>query len=138
MRKYVSYDRKALRKSTRIAAIVAGIFMIGLAVYIKSWHAAFIGIVILLAMVLQKEISMTEEGLEVNYDMVVYQYRELWPYDHIEDIHKELSPDGTKMALHVMKDVMSRKLIYDLDVYKDVIALALEKNPKIHVADVDF
>lgn len=138
MRKYVSYDRKALRKSTRIAAIVAGIFMIGLAVYIKSWHAAFIGIVILLAMVLQKEISMTEEGLEVNYDMVVYQYRELWPYDQIEDIHKELSPDGTKMALHVMKDVMSRKLIYDLDVYKDVIELALEKNPKIHVADVDF
>lgn len=138
MRKYVSEDRKALRKSTRIAAIVAGIFMIGLAVYIKSWHAAFIGIVILLAMVLQKEISMTEEGLEVNYDMVVYQYRELWPYDQIEDIHKELSPDGTKMALHVMKDVMSRKLIYDLDVYKDVIALALEKNPKIHVADVDF
>lgn len=138
MRKYVSYDRKALRKSTRIAAIVAGIFMIGLAVYIKSWHAAFIGIVILLAMVLQKEISMTEEGLEVNYDMVVYQYRELWPYDQIEDIHKELSPDGTKMALHVMKDVMSRKLIYDLDVYKDVIALALEKNPEIHVADIDF
>ena len=138
MRKYVSYDRKALRKSTRIAAIVAGIFMIGLAVYIKSWHAAFIGIVILLAMVLQKEISMTEEGLEVNYDMVVYQYRELWPYDEIEDIHKELSPDGTKMALHVMKDVMSRKLIYDLDVYKDVIELALEKNPKIHVADIDF
>lgn len=138
MRKYVSYDRKALRKSTRIAAIIAGIFMIGFAVYIRSWHAAFIGIVILLAMVLQKEISMTEEGLEVNYDMVVYQYKELWPYDQIEDIHKELSPDGTKMALHVMKDVMSRKLIYDLDVYKDVIALALEKNPKIHVADIDF
>ena len=138
MRKYVSYDRKALRKSTRIAAIIAGLFMIGLAVYIKSWHAAFIGIVLLLAMCLQKEISMTEEGLEVNYDMVVYQYKELWPYDEIEDIHKELSPDGTKMALHMMKDVMSRKLIYDLDVYKDVIELALEKNPKIHVADIDF
>lgn len=138
MRKYVSYDRKALRKSTRIAAIVAGIFMIGLAIYIKSWHAAFIGVVLLLAMSLQKEISMTEEGLEVNYDMVVYQYKELWPYEDIQDIHKELSPDRTKMALHVMKDVMSRKLIYDLDVYEDVIALALEKNPKIHVADIDF
>ena len=138
MRKYVSYDRKALRKSTRIAAVVAGIFMIGLAVYIKSWHAAFIGIVILLAMVLQKEIAMTEEGLEVNFDMIVYQYKELWSYEEIEDIQKELSPDGTKMALHVMKDVMSRKLIYDLDVYEEVIALAKEKNPKIHVADVDF
>ena len=138
MRKYVSYDRKALRKSTRIAAVVAGIFMIVLAIFIRSIHAAFIGIVILLAMVLQKEIAMTEDGLEVNYDMIVYQYKELWPYEEIEDIHKELSPDGTKMALHVMKDVMSRKLIYDLPVYEEVIALALEKNPKIHVADVDF
>ena len=112
--------------------------MIVLAIFIRSIHAAFIGIVILLAMVLQKEIAMTEDGLEVNYDMIVYQYKELWPYEEIEDIHKELSPDGTKMALHVMKDVMSRKLIYDLPVYEEVIALALEKNPKIHVADVDF
>lgn len=49
-----------------------------------------------------------------------------------------LSPDGTKMALHVMKDIMSRKLIYSLSEYKDVIDLALEMNPEIHVSDVDF
>ena len=138
MRKFVSEDRKALRKSTRIAAIAAGFFMIGLAIYIHSIHAAFIGIVLLLAMILQKEIAMTEEGLQISYDMIVYQYKELWPYDQIEEIHKELSPDGTKMALHVMKDIMSRKLIYGKSEYADVIALALEKNPEIHVSDIDF
>ena len=138
MRKYVSEDRKALRKSTRIAAIAAGFFFIGLGIIIHSWHAAFIGVVLLLAIALQKEIAVTEEGLVVSYDMIVYQYKEVWRFDDIEEIHKELSPDGKKMALHVMKDVMSRKLIYDLDVYRDVVRLALEKNPEIHVADIDF
>jgi hypothetical protein len=138
MRKYVSEDRKALRKSTRICAVIAGFFFIGLGVAIHSIHSVFIGIVLLLVMILQKEIAVTEEGLVVSYDMIVYQYKEVWTFDQIEEIHKELSPDGTKIALQVMKDIMSRKLIYSLSEYKDVIDLALEMNPEIHVSDVDF
>lgn len=137
MQKYISEDRKALRKSTRIIAIAAGLGMVGLAITIHSWHAALIGVVLLLAMVLQKEIAMTENGLEITYDMVVYQYKEMWTYDEIQEIHKELSPDGKKMALHVMKDIMSRKLIYSVPESRLVLELALEKNPKIHVGNAN-
>lgn len=137
MRKYVSEDRRALRKSSRILAIIAGFGLLGLAIYIQSIHAGFIGAVLLLVMILQKEIAMTENGLEVTYDMVVYQYKELWTYEEIQEIHRELSPDGKKMALHVMKDVMSRKLIYSIPESRLVIELAQEKNPKIHVSNVD-
>ena len=36
-----------------------------------------------------------------------------------------------------MKDVMSRRLVYSISDADKVIELALEKNPNIHVADVD-
>lgn len=137
MRKYISEDRRALGKSTRIVAIIAGIGMIVLAVFIQSLHTGLVGAVLLLAMALQKEIAMTEEGLVVSYDMVVYQYKEMWTYEEIKEIHKELSPDGTKMALHVMKDVMSRKLIYSIPESELVLQLAKEKNPKIHIGNVN-
>ena len=111
MRKYISEDRRALRKSTRIVAIIAGIGMIVLAVFIQSLHTGLVGAVLLLAMALQKEIAMTEEGLVVSYDMVVYQYKEMWTYEEIKEIHKELSPDGTKMALHVNEKRMDYYIV---------------------------
>ena len=57
--------------------------------------------------------------------------------EEIQEIHKELSPDKKKYALHIMRDVMSRRLVFYIPDAEEVIGLALEKNPAIHVADVD-
>ena len=137
MREYIAIDDKALRKSTRIAAVAAGIALIILAVGIRSLYTGLVGAVILAAMMLNKKTAMTEEGLVVTYDVVFYKYYEKWGFDEIKEIHKALSPDGRRYALHIMKDVMSRRLVYSVTDAEKVIDLALEKNPNIHVADVD-
>lgn len=137
MREYIAIDDKALRKSTRIAAVAAGIALIILAVGIRSLYTGLVGAVLLAAMMLNKKTAMTEEGLVVTYDVVFYKYYEKWGFDEIKEIHKELSPDGRRYALHIMKDVMSRRLVYSVTDAEKVIDLALEKNPNIHVADVD-
>ena len=137
MREYIAIDDKALRKSTRIAAVAAGIALIILAVGIRSLYTGLVGAVKLAAMMLNKKTAMTEEGLVVTYDVVFYKYYEKWGFDEIKEIHKELSPDGRRYALHIMKDVMSRRLVYSVTDAEKVIDLALEKNPNIHVADVD-
>lgn len=137
MREYISIDSKALKMSTRIAALAAGFGLILLGIVIQSLYTALVGAVFLAAMMLNKKTAMTEEGLVVTYDVVFCKYREVWTYDEIQEIHKELSPDGRQYALHVMKDVMSRRMLYPIPEAKEVVALAQEKNPKIHVADVD-
>ncbi len=137
MREYIAIDDKALRKSTRIAAIAGGVALIVLAVVIRSLYTGLVGAVLLAAMMLNKKVAMTEEGLVVTYDVVFYRYYEKWGFDEIQEIHKELSPDGRRYALHIMKDVMSRRLVYSISDADKVIELALEKNPNIHVADVD-
>lgn len=137
MREYIAIDDKALRKSTRIAAVGGGIALIVLAVIIRSLYTGLVGAVLLAAMMLNKKVAMTEEGLVVTYDVVFYKYCEKWGFDEIKEIHKELSPDGRRYALHIMKDVMSRRLVYSIPDTEKVIELAMEKNPNIHVANVD-
>ncbi|MGN0722110.1 MAG: hypothetical protein ACI4LZ_09130 [Anaerovoracaceae bacterium] len=137
MREYIAIDDKALKKSTRIAAVAGGTALILLAVFIRSLYTGLVGVVLLAAMMLNKKVAVTDEGLVVTYDVVFYKYYEKWGFEEIKEIHKELSPDGRRYALHIMKDVMSRRLVYSVTDAEKVINLALEKNPYIHVADVD-
>ena len=87
---------------------------IALAVYIKSAYAAIVGALILLSMVLSKRTAVTEKGIEVTYDMVLFKRIDLWSFDEIKEIHKELSPAGTRYALHMMKDIMSKRLVFPI------------------------
>ncbi len=137
MREYFSDDTKPMKRSTKIMAVIAGFVLIFLGIIGHSFYSIVVGVILLVVMVLRKTISVNEEGLAVVYDMVLYKSVALWKWDEIKEIHTEVSPDGTKLALHFMQDIMSRRLIYSFEDADKVINLALEKNPKIHVAEVD-
>ncbi len=68
MAKIKAYDDKALRKSTRVAAVIAGIALIALSICSSVKYSAIIGVVLLLAVVFGKETYATEEGISVEYD----------------------------------------------------------------------
>ena len=137
MREYIVIDHKKMKKSTRIAAVVAGFALIAAGIYMKMIYTAVVGLVILLAVMLQKTISVTEEGVQVTYDAVFCKYRELWRFGEITELHRELSPDRRQCALHFMKDVMSRRLVFSVEDGDEVIGMALEKKEKIHFDEVD-
>lgn len=137
MKEFVSIDTRAMKKSTRIAAIVAAFFFIVAGIIRLSIYSAAIGLVLLAAMLLNKKTAVTEEGIVVTYDVVVYQYREVWPWEEIKEIHKELSADCTQYGLHFMKDIMTKRLIFPLEEAKQVLEFAKEMKPDIHIANVN-
>lgn len=75
MAKIKAYDDKALRKSTRVAAVIAGIALIALSICSSVKYSAIIGVVLLLAVVFGKETYATEEGISVEYDFFRVQTR---------------------------------------------------------------
>lgn len=137
MKEFISMDTRETKKSTRIAAIAAGLFFLALGIIRPSIYAAMIGLVMLAAMMLSKKTAVTEEGVVVTYDAIVYKYVETWAWEEIQEIHKELSPEGTKYALHFMKDIMSKRLVYSIGDAKKVLEFAQEMNPKIHIGNVN-
>lgn len=126
-----------MKESTRLIALALGVLCLGYGIYAKSFYSIIVGALVALAMMMKKEIAVTEDGVQITYEIFFVKRVDLWKFEDIREIHKEPSPDGREMALHVMKEVMSRKLIFPMSVYRDVIALAQEKNPKIHVANVN-
>lgn len=137
MKELTSIDTRSMRKSTRIAAVTAGLFFIGLGIIRPSIYAGLIGVVIIAAMLLSKETVVNEEGIVVKYDAIVYQYKEVWPWEEIKEIHKELSPDCTQYGLHFMKDIMTKRLVFPIPEAKQVLALAKEMNPEVHIGNVN-
>ena len=137
MREYIPIDVKIIRKSTKVVAMALGVLCLVAGVYFQSIYAIVVGVFILAAMEKKKKTAVTERGIEVTYDMVLFKRVDLWSFEEIREIHKELSPDGRKYALHMMKDIMSKRLVFPITEAEKVIALAVEKNPKIHVAYVD-
>ena len=102
MREYIPIDVKIIRKSTKVVAMALGVLCLVAGVYFQSIYAIVVGVFILAAMVLNKKTAVTERGIEVTYDMVLFKRVDLWSFEEIREIHKELSPDGRKYALHMM------------------------------------
>ncbi len=137
MKEYTSIDLKETRKSTRIIAIILGLILIAISIVRLTWYGGILGAIIIAAMIMDKKTVVCEEGIVVRYDVIVYQYKEVWPWEDIQEIHKELAPDGKRLALHFMKEIMSKRLVFSIPAAQEVMEFAKAMNPKIHIGEVN-
>lgn len=136
-KEFISKDSKAPSNLTKMIGVFMGAILIVYGILRLQYYAIAIGVILMLALCMEKKIAIDENGLTVSYNILFINKKDIWPMEEIEEIHKELSPDGKEMALHVMRGIMSKRLIYPLNSYQDVIDFVLEKNPNIHVAYID-
>lgn len=138
MRTIKAYDEKELRPSTRIAALVAGIALIIMGIFTTMKYSLLVGILLLLAIGLDKGVYVTEEGIEIEYNLFMLKYVDKkWGFDTISNIHKQVVPDKRFYVLHFMQGVMSRRVVLYKEDAEQAIVLALAKNSSIHLDDVD-
>lgn len=137
MRRYEVIDERKLRKSTRIAGFAAGIFLILLGVWIHSIYTSLVGAIIFAAVLLRKDMAFTEEGFETVYDFIVFKNTNIWRYEEISNIHRDPAPNPDYMGLVIQRDMTVRRATVKASCAENVIEMALEKNPKIYVGDVD-
>lgn len=136
MARIKAYDDRALRKSTRIAAMIAGIGLIALSVFPSVRYSALIGIVLLLAVIIGKETYVTEDGISVEYDFLLFKHVIRWDFTEITDIHLE-TVKGAHQAMHFLKGVMSRRLLFSRNEASQVLQMAKDHNSAIHIEDID-
>lgn len=137
MDKIKAYDDKALRKSTRIAGVIAGIALIAMGFLGDVKYSAIIGIILLLAVIMGKATYVTEEGISIEYDFLVYKHIMGWAFEEITDVHIEDAPNREYQVLYFQKDVMTRRLIFRRTEVEAVKQMARQKNPGIHIEKVE-
>lgn len=136
MARIKAYDDKALSKSTRVAAFIAGIALIVLAVFSTVKYSALIGIVLLLAVIFGKETYVSEEGISVEYDFILFKHVIGWDFEEITDIHLEKIKGGHQ-GLHFLKDVLTRRLLFGRDEVEEVLRMAKRRNSTIRIEDLE-
>ena len=136
-KEFISRDSKAPSNSSRTIGLFLGAVLIVFGAVRPQYYSLIIGVVLILALCMEKKIAITEEGLVVSYRILLINKKDVWPMDEIAEVHKEMSPDGKEMALHVMRGIMSKRLIYPMATYQEVIDFILEKNPNVHVAYIE-
>lgn len=136
-KEFISRDSKAPSATSRAMGLIMGVILVAFGIVTFRFYSIAIGVILILALCMEKKIAIDEEGLSVTYSLLFINRRDVWPMDEIEEIHKERSPDGREMALHVMRGIMSKRLIYPIEKYQQVIDFVLEKNPDVHVAYID-
>jgi len=132
MLEYKATNDRKQKKSTKIAAFIVSIILIFLGIFLQSIYSGVVGIVILLASFIKKRTYVDESGVVVLYQLFMLKYKEVWGFSEIKEMHEEIVPDPGFCALHFTKDIISKRLIFELDDAKTIVAMALEKNPTIH------
>ena len=135
--KYKASTGKELSRTTEIACMAFGIGLLALAVLQKSIYAGLIGLVLLAAGLMGKEVSVSEEGIITEYRFLVHNKREVWTWDEVMEIYCEYSSKHPgKVGIHFTKEsLMARRLFFPRNQRDAIIDLALKQNPKIRVEE---
>ena len=137
MRVYQATTGREISRTTEVLSMIFGGALIVLAILRLSIYPALIGIILILAALLVKRVSVTEDGVLTEYRFLATYKKELWTWDEITDIFCEYSQKQPgKVGIHFTKEnMMARRLLFDRKYQDEIIDLALEKNPKIHVEE---
>ncbi len=135
--KYKASTGRELSRTTEIACMAFGVGLLVLAVLQKSIYAGLIGLVLLAAGLMGKEVYVSEEGIITEYRFLVHNKREVWTWDEVMEIYCEYSSKQPgKVGIHFTKEsLMARRLFFPMNQRDAIIDLALSKNPKIRVEE---
>ncbi len=135
--KYKASTGRELSRTTEIACMAFGVGLLVLAVLQKSIYAGLIGLVLLAAGFMGKEVYVSEEGIITEYRFLVHNKREVWTWDEVMEIYCEYSSKHPgKVGIHFTKEsLMARRLFFPRNQRDAIIDLALSKNPKIRVEE---
>lgn len=137
MRSFKVINQHEIKKSTRVMALIAGTALIISAIPLDSIYTAIVGAVVIMAVIYNKDIYFNEDGYLTTYDFILVRYHNLWSYSDISYMHREVSPNKEYLGILVQKGMVFKRAVVPAGIAEDILSLAKEKNPYIHIDDVD-
>ena len=86
-----------------------------------------------LAVVLEKEHIISEEGVEIRYRLLQWKSRDLWPWEKITTIHIDKERGAPHIMLHIGKGVVTRSFTFREKEVQDILTFARKRNEKIYI-----
>ena len=107
-------------------------------IYYRYPLIAAAGALYVLALVMKKDVALTERGIETFYRMKIANSHQIWNWNEIDRIASEINDEKygkEKLAVYFRKDNRVKGLCFEKSFYKEIIELAKSRNGSIKVED---
>ena len=117
----------------KIAILLAAGFMMYLSVAGKQYLYAILAAVVILAVFFQKEHIISEEGVDIRYELFGIKSMNRWEWKDISAIKTDYIKAYPNVLVHIGKDVTIRDMVMRKADIPGIVALARKMNPDIFI-----
>ena len=125
-----------MKKSTRWASVGFAVLFVVMGILSKIFYAWFAGLLLGVAMLFEKKLCITGQGMEMEYRLLVKLHHEVWTFEEIESIHREAVKELELTALIFMKGLSGKRMIFSIENAEKIVQMAKDINPSIDYHDV--
>lgn len=130
MKKYFILNNRCIKREHKIILFIIGGSLVISSLITKNFLEVIIGLILLYMPFFSKKTFITEEGIEIYYNGLVYNHKERINFIELTNIRIEQLANNT--ALHFLKNHIGKRLIFDNKDAKNIIKLAKTKNNSIY------
>ena len=115
----------------KIAIIIAAAFMLYLSITGGYITYAALAVVVMLAVFLKKEHIISEDGIDIKYNLFGLNHINRWEWKDITALKPDYQKAYPNVLLHICKDVNIRDFVVKPAEIEGIKALASKMNPKL-------
>lgn len=124
------------RKNWVKAAIaLAAVCMMYLEAARGQWIYVPIALLVILACFFKKEHIISEEGVDIRYELFRMPIHNCWTWDEITTMHTDYRKASPNVMLHIGKDISARTFVMEPSDCQAALRLAARMNPGIYIED---
>ena len=121
----------------KIAALLLGILSIYQALAHRDWFYVPFGLVIILASFSERKQVVSDQGVDIEYEVLGHCFHNLWTYEEIQAVHKDSLKSAPRVEIHFNKGAINRRFIFSPEDARAIEDLFREKKPKIKILEVN-
>lgn len=125
------------RKNWVKAAIaLAAAYMMYLEAMRGQWIYVPVALLVILACFFKKEHIISEEGVDIRYQLFRLPIRSRWTWDQVTTLHTDYRKASPNVMLHIGKDIAARAFVMSPSDCQAALRLARQMNPSIYIEDM--
>lgn len=132
--KYFGIVKKRDQKVNILFAILSA-YMLYLEVVRHQWIYIPVIALVILACFFKKEHVISEEGVDIEYNLFGVKAHNIWKWNEVTTIHFDYEKAQPNVMLHIGKDIVTRTFIFPRSECHEIAVFAKKMNSKIYIEE---
>ncbi|GAB1475928.1 hypothetical protein MASR2M70_07600 [Bacillota bacterium] len=136
MESYTALRRSSLKKDYTKFTVACGILIMIIAFFMKDYTFVAVGAVVIYVALYSKDVVIDEKGMTTHYHAIIYNKSKTYPFSEFSEL-RVIRSLPSETVIGFIRKGMNTNCIFTAEDAENVIDLALEHNPRIHITQME-